>query len=114
MPDKGAAAEKAEKAEKPDKQDKTNGKASSLPPAPPSAPVSLEDLVQTGERPSLPPLPAGGPWRSYKEVVSGIAARIVEGQRPLRVLQSIRWDNSVEEAFIKSKYREMPKVDGDK
>src|SRR5690349_11552795 len=113
MPEKGAAAEKSEKAEKADKGErveKANGKTPSLPP-PPSIPVALEDLVQTGERPSLPPLPAAGPWRSYKELVSGIASRIVDGQRPLRVLQTIRWDNAVEEAFVKSKYKEMPKVD---
>jgi uncharacterized protein (TIGR02421 family) len=106
MPEKGSAAEKAEKPEKAEKE-KTNGngKVASLPPP------RLADLVQTGERPSIPPLPAAGPWRSYKELVSGLASRIVEAQRPLRVLQSIRWDNAVEEHFVKSKYREMPKID---
>jgi uncharacterized protein (TIGR02421 family) len=109
MPEKGAPAEKAEKAEKGEKPEKTNGRITLPPPPPPS----LEDLVQTGERPSLPPLPAAGPWRSYKELVSSLAVRIVEAQRPLRVLQTIRWDNTIEEAFVKSKYKEMPKVDAD-
>ncbi len=61
--------------------------------------------------PSIPPMPAAGPWRSYKELVSQLAARIVEAQRPIRVLQSIRWDNSVEEQFFKTRARELPKVD---
>ncbi|MBX3262635.1 MAG: DUF1704 domain-containing protein [Labilithrix sp.] len=63
--------------------------------------------------PSIPPLPAAGPWRSYKEIVAGLAARIVDAQREIRVLQCIRWDNDVEEQFKKSRYRELPKVDAE-
>ncbi|HWL84714.1 MAG TPA: flavohemoglobin expression-modulating QEGLA motif protein [Polyangiaceae bacterium] len=61
--------------------------------------------------PSIPPPPPSGPWRSYKEVVAQLAARIVEAQRPIRVLQAIRWDNGVEEQFFKSKAKELPRVD---
>jgi uncharacterized protein (TIGR02421 family) len=61
--------------------------------------------------PSVPPPPALGPWRSYKELVSQLAGRIVDAQRPIRVLNAIRWEDTVEEAFRKSKYKEMPKVD---
>ena len=63
--------------------------------------------------PSIPPMPAAGPWRSYKEIVAAIATRIVDAQKPIRVLQAIRWDNSVEEAFLKNKGRELPKVGAD-
>jgi uncharacterized protein (TIGR02421 family) len=52
-----------------------------------------------------------GPWRSYKEVVSQLASRIVEAQRPIRVLNAIRWDDGVEAQLTKSKYKELPKVD---
>jgi len=62
--------------------------------------------------PSVPPLPAAGPWRSYKELVANLAERIVEAQRPIRVLQALRWDAAVEERFLKSKQREMPRIDG--
>jgi hypothetical protein len=31
-----------------------------------------------------------GPWRSYKEQVANIAQRIVDTQRPIRVLQALR------------------------
>jgi uncharacterized protein (TIGR02421 family) len=51
------------------------------------------------------------PWQSYKEVVAQLAARIVDAQRPIRVLQSLRWSDAVEDQFLKSKQREMPKVD---
>ncbi|HEX7666130.1 MAG TPA: flavohemoglobin expression-modulating QEGLA motif protein [Polyangiaceae bacterium] len=61
--------------------------------------------------PSIPPLPAAGPWRSYKEIVCQIALRIVDAQRPIRVLQAIRWDNGIEEEFLKKRGREMPKID---
>ena len=75
------------------------------------APESQEQLVAL-ETPSVPPPPVAGPWRSYKELVAQLAGRIVEAQRPIRVLQSIRWDNGIEEQFVKSRYREMPRVDG--
>ncbi len=84
------------------KEAKETKKAASLPPAP----ADEEPL-----HPSIPPLPAAGPWRSYKEIVAGIATRIVDAQRPIRVLQALRWDNSVEEQFKKSRYRELPKID---
>ncbi len=61
--------------------------------------------------PSVPPPPVAGPWRSYKEVVSQLAMRIVEAQRPIRVLNAIRWDESVEVELKKSKYKEMPRID---
>jgi uncharacterized protein (TIGR02421 family) len=62
------------------------------------------------ELPSIPPVPAAGPWRSYKELVANLATRLVDAQRPIRVLQAVRWENGVEEQFFKSKCRELPKV----
>jgi uncharacterized protein (TIGR02421 family) len=54
-----------------------------------------------------------GPWRSYKEQVANIAQRIVDTQRPIRVLQALRWEPSVEEAFRRSRFRELPSVGPD-
>src|SRR5512144_2492617 len=51
-----------------------------------------------------------GPWRSYKEQVAGLAQRIVDAQRPIRVLQALRWEPAVEEAFRRARGRELPKV----
>ncbi len=79
-----------------------------------STKLPIVEVATSYERerdPSIPPMPAAGPWRSYKEVVSQLAQRIVDAQRPIRVLQSIRWDNTIEEQFFKTRARELPKVD---
>jgi uncharacterized protein (TIGR02421 family) len=88
-------------------------RAGSIPPPRPSRPAPVDTDLDLDEprHPSIPPLPAAGPWRSYKEIVAGIAQRIVDAQREIRVLQAVRWENDVEEAFRKSRFREMPKVD---
>lgn len=84
-------------------------------PTPPSSserPLESNHEIDEADRvPSIPPMPAAGPWRSYKENVCQIAQRIVDAQRPIRVLQAIRWDNSVEDQFLKKRAREMPKLD---
>jgi uncharacterized protein (TIGR02421 family) len=54
---------------------------------------------------------AAGPWRSYKEIVAQLADRIVDAQKPIRVLQALRWDDTVEANFFKTTPREMPAVD---
>jgi uncharacterized protein (TIGR02421 family) len=61
--------------------------------------------------PSIPPPPVAGPWRSYKETLAQLASRIVEAQRPIRVLQALRWEDSVEKRFLEAKQRELPKID---
>jgi len=61
---------------------------------------------------ATPSPPTPGPWRSYKELVAGLADRIVEAQRPIRVLQALRWDAAVEDRFLRSKHRELPGIDG--
>jgi uncharacterized protein (TIGR02421 family) len=110
--DKAERAEKAEKLEKAEKADKLE-KAERA-----EQPRKAEDSIKSdpsilgdGPRPSIPPPPVAGPWRSYKEVVANLAARIVEAQKPIRVLQSLRWENAIEEQFLKGRGRELPKVD---
>ena len=89
------------------------GRGGSVPPPRPSRPGTAAAAEPEEGEPRHPPLPAAGPWRSYKETVAGLAQRIVDAQREIRVLQAIRWDNDVEEQFKKSCYRELPKVDGE-
>ena len=67
--------------------------------------------VEPDTTPSVPPMPAAGPWRSYKEIVAALATRIVDAQRPIRVLQALRWDDAIERQFLECKGRELPKVD---
>src|SRR5262245_25491629 len=60
------------------------------------------------EEPSPPSLSRA--WRSYKERVATLAQRIVEAQRPIRVLNAIKWPNEVFTGFRDSGWREMPKI----
>lgn len=50
------------------------------------------------------------PWLSYKERVSRLAQRLVEAQRPIRVLNAIKWDSSVFEGFRDSGWRKLPAI----
>ncbi len=90
------------------KAEKTNGAAR---PAGDGAAAPLEAVsLLDGPIPSVPPPPKGGPWRSYKEILAGLAQRVLDAQRPIRVLQSLRWPAEVEEQFLRGKQRDLPKV----
>src|SRR5262249_42672872 len=94
MGEKGAAkareAEESAVSERPNERAEKNGKGtpSATPLAPPVAPPPML-APDEDKAPSIPPLPAAGPWRSYKELVAQIAQKIVDAQRPIRVLQSV-------------------------
>ncbi len=51
-----------------------------------------------------------GPWRSHKEILAKLAQRLLDAQRPIRILQSLRWPAEVEEQFLRSRARELPRV----
>ena len=83
----------------------------------PVAPLMLAKEVRRAEEPKEPlkgerPAPTG-PWRSYKEILAKLAQRVLEAQRPLRILQSLRWPDGVEEAFARSRFRELPPFEYD-
>lgn len=52
-------------------------------------------------------------WTTYKERIARLSRRIVEAQRPIRVLDAIKWDSSIEAELRKSKFKEMPKIGPD-
>jgi uncharacterized protein (TIGR02421 family) len=54
--------------------------------------------------------PSQEPWRSYKEKVARLSQRVVDAQRPIRVLNAIKWAPSVLERFRDSGYRELPEI----
>lgn len=90
------------------------GKRASDPPSNGSRTKAIEgDAVLRPDLPSIPPPPVAGPWRSYKEIVAQLSTRIVEAQRPIRVLNSLKWDAAVLEKFRASRYRENPAIDVD-
>ena len=49
-------------------------------------------------------------WTTYKEKIKRLSQRLVEAQKPIRILDAIKWDASVEEGLRKSKFKHMPKV----
>jgi uncharacterized protein (TIGR02421 family) len=52
-------------------------------------------------------------WTTYKEKIKRLSQRIVDAQKPIRVLDSIKWDPSIEAELKKSKFKHMPKVDAE-
>lgn len=49
----------------------------------------------------------------YLEAVRTLSDRIVEAQRPIRILDAIKWNNGVRQAFFDSRYKKLPDVDAD-
>ena len=49
-------------------------------------------------------------WSTYKEKITRLSNRIVELQRPIRILDAIKWEHHVEHELKKSHFKEMPKL----
>jgi len=49
-------------------------------------------------------------WTTYKEKLKRLSARVVEAQKPIRVLDAIKWDPEIEVKLRKSRFKEMPKL----
>ncbi|MGL4317188.1 MAG: flavohemoglobin expression-modulating QEGLA motif protein [Pseudomonas sp.] len=47
----------------------------------------------------------------YHNTIRTLSGRLVEAQTPIRVLDAIKWDDSIRQGFIKAKGKEMPAVD---
>ena len=47
----------------------------------------------------------------YHEIIRALSGRLVEAQTPIRVLDAIKWDDSVRQGFLKAEGRAMPAVD---
>jgi len=50
---------------------------------------------------------------SYTQAIKELSDRIVEAQRPIRVLSAINWDDRIKNEFFAGGFKEQPKVDGD-
>jgi uncharacterized protein (TIGR02421 family) len=56
----------------------------------------------------------GPPQRAlspYESMVRALSDRLVEAQRPIRILDAIKWDEEIERAFFEKGCRELPPVD---
>src|SRR5437870_9336959 len=50
---------------------------------------------------------------AYESMVRGLSDRLVEAQRPIRILDAIKWDEDIERAFFEKGCRELPPVTRD-
>src|SRR3974390_1595777 len=53
------------------------------------------------------------PLSAYEALVRELSDRLVEAQRPIRILDAIKWDDDVERAFFEKGCRELPPVTRD-
>src|SRR5947209_5729647 len=53
------------------------------------------------------------PLTAYESMVRTLSDRLVEAQRPIRILDAIKWDDDVERAFFAAGCRELPPVTRD-
>ncbi len=54
------------------------------------------------EESNEPPGLAARPLSTYEALIRSLSDRLVEAQRPIRILDAIKWDDDVERAFFKS------------
>ncbi|MGB9429976.1 MAG: flavohemoglobin expression-modulating QEGLA motif protein [Gammaproteobacteria bacterium] len=47
----------------------------------------------------------------YKQMLRALSERLVAAQRPIRILDHIKWDNSIEADFFKNGAGQLPKID---
>src|SRR5689334_2796620 len=47
---------------------------------------------------------------NYKQLIKDLSDRIVKAQQPMRLLDSIKWDASIQEDFFKHKFKKLPAV----
>ncbi len=47
----------------------------------------------------------------YQKTIRALSDRIVQAQTPIRVLDAVKWDDSVRQGFLKHKGKAMPQVD---
>jgi uncharacterized protein (TIGR02421 family) len=66
-------------------------------------------LLPSKAEPPEPPQ-AQRPLSAYEAMVRSLSDRLVEAQRPIRVLDAIQWDDSIERAFFAAGGKEMPPV----
>jgi uncharacterized protein (TIGR02421 family) len=48
----------------------------------------------------------------YHQVIRDLSERIVAAQRPIRILDALKWDATIEADFINGQYKKLPKVNG--
>lgn len=47
---------------------------------------------------------------NYQELIKALSDRIVKAQQPIRLLDAVKWDASIQEDFFKNKFKKLPAV----
>jgi uncharacterized protein (TIGR02421 family) len=69
-------------------------------------------------RPDRPTVPGSAPgrrvktgvWTTYKEKVAHLSGLIVRAQKPIRILDAIKWDDDVARRLIENRFTKLPAV----
>lgn len=48
---------------------------------------------------------------SYEETIKDLSDRIVAAQKPIRILNSLKWDHHIKDYFFEHKFKKLPPVD---
>jgi uncharacterized protein (TIGR02421 family) len=56
-------------------------------------------------------MPNGEVMGEYQQVIYELSERIVAAQKPIRILDALKWNGGIEEAFFKNKAKKMPQID---
>jgi uncharacterized protein (TIGR02421 family) len=75
----------------------------------PSTPPLKIHAEEIGDPPGLP----SRPLSTYEELIRSLSDRLVDAQRPIRILDAIKWDDDIECAFFAAGCRKLPPVDRD-
>jgi uncharacterized protein (TIGR02421 family) len=74
-----------------------------------SIPALKIHAEETGDVPGL----AGRPLSTYEALIRSLSDRLVEAQRPIRILDAIKWDDDIERAFFAAGCKKLPPVSRD-
>lgn len=82
---------------------------------------SDSDVFEVPQRPAVAGRDASVPLirlaspseRPFEEALAALATRVIDAQRPIRILQSLRWAGRVEEQFVRARARELPRPEYD-
>ena len=75
--------------------------------------IALPSLKICPEENADPPGSSDRPLSSYETLVRSLSDRLVEAQRPIRILDAIKWDDDIERAFFGARCRQLPPVTRD-
>jgi len=74
-----------------------------------STPSLKIHVEENGDSPVLP----GRRLSPYEELIRSLSDRLVEAQRPIRILDAVKWGDEVERAFFSTRCRKLPPVTRD-